>query len=146
MMEVVDADGTKAPMKKGPIGRMRAAWVTLAANHTGTIGCGYSRQRQGGKRTATTIQVNGRTMTAIAVDEEKSRQRLEAEGNHAVITIPVAGESNTVIGELNARMVKNMENLQAVVEIKTDRTGCTIPAEQINVDAISAQFGENVEL
>jgi len=96
--------------------------------------------------TARTEQIDDRAVTTIVVDEEKLLQRLEAEGGEAVITIPYAGDADSVVGELNARMVKSMEAAQAVLEIRTDKATYTLPAEQINVDAISAQIGEDVDL
>src|SRR5690606_2972991 len=49
-------------------------------------------------------------------------------------------------GELNGEMVKNMEGKQAVLEIKTDKAIYTLPAEQINIDAIYAQIGSTIAL
>ncbi len=96
--------------------------------------------------TATTVEVNGQQVTTIVVDEEKLQQRLDAEGNGAVITIPVSTKSHVVVGELNGRMVKNMENQQAVVEIRTEKATYTLPALQINIDALSERFGTNLAL
>ncbi|RIX48676.1 S-layer homology domain-containing protein, partial [Paenibacillus nanensis] len=96
--------------------------------------------------TATTDQVNGQQVTTIAVNEDKLQQRLQAEGSGATITIPVSTASDVVVGELNGRMVKNMENRQAVVEIRTENAAYTLPAGQINIDAISERFGTNLAL
>jgi uncharacterized protein YjdB len=96
--------------------------------------------------TAKTETVNGRTVTTITVDPQKLDERLAAAGNNAVITIPVNTGSDVVIGVLTGQMVKNMENKQAIVEIKSDNASYTLPAQQINIDALSAQFGANVEL
>jgi len=89
---------------------------------------------------------NGQSVTTITVDEQKLQQRLAAEGNEALITIPITATSDVVIGELNGRMVKNMQSTQAVVELRTERAAYTLPARQINMDSISAQIGQNVEL
>lgn len=96
--------------------------------------------------TALNSEVNGRQVTTISVDEAKLQQRLAAAGDKAVITIPVSAGSDVAIGELNGRMVKNMENRQAVVEIRTGQATYTLPAEQINIDAISKHFGTNLSL
>jgi hypothetical protein len=55
-------------------------------------------------------------------------------------------DSDVVVGELNGRMIKNMENLQAVVELRTEKATYTLPAEQINIDAIAERFGQNLAL
>src|SRR5690606_4422391 len=90
--------------------------------------------------------VDGQSVINIAVDEDKLEQRLQAEGDGATITIPVSAGSDVVVGELNGRMVKSMENRQAVVEIRTEKAAYTLPAEQINIDAISARFGTDLAL
>jgi hypothetical protein len=96
--------------------------------------------------TATTEEVNGQQVMTIVVDEEKLRQRLEAEGENAVITIPAAIGNDVVIGELNGRMIKNMEFWQATVEMRTEQAVYTLPAGLINMDEISKRFGANVGL
>ena len=96
--------------------------------------------------TVTTVETGGRRVTTVAVDEDKLRERLAAEGDRAVITIPVNADSETVVGELNGRMVKNMEARQAVVEIRTEQASYTLPALQINMDDLVKRFGANPEL
>ncbi|MFD0672218.1 cadherin domain-containing protein [Cohnella sp. GCM10027633] len=96
--------------------------------------------------TATKGEVNGQQVITIAVDENKLQQRLQAEGNGATITIPVSTGNQVVIGELNGRMVKNMEDQQAIVEIRTAKASYILPAGQINIDAISDRYGTNLAL
>jgi len=96
--------------------------------------------------TLTTAEVNGQRVTTVAVDEEKLQQRLAAEGAGAVVTIPVTLDSDVVVGELNGRMIKNMETLQAVVELRTEKATYTLPAVQINIGAVSEQIGKSVAL
>lgn len=96
--------------------------------------------------TATTAEVNGRTVTTVVLDQMKLEESLASEGTHAVITIPVSAAADAVIGELNGQMVQNMERKQAVVVMKTDRATYTLPADQINIGAISSQLGKNIEL
>ncbi|WP_158301928.1 X2-like carbohydrate binding domain-containing protein [Paenibacillus mesophilus] len=96
--------------------------------------------------TATTTTVNGQSVTTVAIDPAKLQERLDAAGQNAVITIPITTTSDVAVGELNGQMVNNMEKKQAVIEIKTDSATYTIPAEQIDINAISAQLGQNVTL
>lgn len=95
---------------------------------------------------ASSSQRNNQTVITVIVDENKLENKLAAEGQHAVVTIPVHGDSDVVIGELNGQMVKNMASKQAVLEIKTDRATYTLPAEQINIDAVSGQLGKSAAL
>jgi hypothetical protein len=96
--------------------------------------------------TATTTQVDNQSVTTIVVDQKKLDEKLAAEGQHSVVTIPVNVKSDVIVGELNGQMIKNMENKQAVLEIRTEKATYTLPAEQININAILAQLGTNVAL
>ncbi|WP_367903441.1 alginate lyase family protein [Paenibacillus sp. PL2-23] len=95
---------------------------------------------------ATIEKVDGQRVTTVVVDEEKLQKRLEAEGERAILVIPVETESEVVIGELNGRLIKNMESKQAVVEVRTENAAYTLPAQQINIKAISERFGMQVAL
>lgn len=96
--------------------------------------------------TATTAERNGRTVTTIAIDPKKLEEKLAAEGQQAVVTIPISIPSDTVIGELTGQMVKNMEQTQAVLVIQTDNASYTLPAGQVNIDDISNRVGQSVGL
>lgn len=80
------------------------------------------------------------------VDPEKLDQRLQTEGQNALVTIPVSTGANVVVGELNGQMVKNMEAKEAILEIRTENVSYTLPASEINIDAISESMGSNVQL
>ncbi len=96
--------------------------------------------------TATTSTVNGQSVTTVLVDQKKLDERLAAEGQGAVITIPVITSSDVVVGELTGQMIKNLEQKQAVLEFKSANATYTLPAGQIDINAISAQFGTTVAL
>ncbi|MBO9596920.1 MAG: S-layer homology domain-containing protein [Cohnella sp.] len=96
--------------------------------------------------TATTSKVNGQSVTTINVDQKKLEDKLASEGDRAVVTIPVNTGTSVVVGELNGQMVKNMESKQAVLELKTEQATYTLPARQINIDAVSGQIGGTVAL
>ena len=96
--------------------------------------------------TAKTETVNGQRVTTVLVDEEKLKQRLEAEGAQAIIAIPITDGSDVTTGILNGRMVKLLEDKQAVIELRTGNTIYSLPASQINIDAVSKQFGSELAL
>ncbi|CAM5720369.1 SLH domain-containing protein OS=Lysinibacillus sphaericus OX=1421 GN=LS41612_02090 PE=4 SV=1 [Lysinibacillus sphaericus] len=77
---------------------------------------------------------------------KKLQEKLAAEGKKAVVTIPVNKDADIIIGELNAQMVKNMQNEQALVVIQTPTASYTLPASQINIDAISTEIGKDISL
>ncbi len=96
--------------------------------------------------TANMTQVGNQTVTTVVLDQQKMEQKLNQEGNHSIVTIPVNTNADVVVGELNGQMVKNMESKQAVVEVKTEAATYTLPAQQINIDEVSAQIGTDVNL
>jgi hypothetical protein len=89
---------------------------------------------------------NNKTVTTVIVDEEGIQKKIDSEGNNSIVTISVGTGSNIVRGEFNGQIVKNMEEKQSIIEIKTDSATYTIPTNQINIDAISEQFGTQIEL
>ena len=95
---------------------------------------------------ATNTKQGDKTVTTITVDPVKLEQKLEKEGYNAKVTIPVKSASDIIIGELDGQMVKKMEAKAAVIEVRTDSAAYTLPAQQIRIDDISANFGANVEL
>lgn len=96
--------------------------------------------------TITNTTKGAQTVTTIVVDSQKLAQKIESEGNNSLVTISVNTKSDVAIAELTGDMVENMKNNQAVLEIKIDTASYKLPAQQINIDDISAQFGNNVEL
>ncbi|QJD84670.1 Ig-like domain-containing protein [Cohnella herbarum] len=95
---------------------------------------------------ATISKRDNHTVMTVAVDQKKLDERLAAEGQHAIVTIPINQRFDITVGELNGQMVKNMEDKQAVLEFKTDHATYTLPAQQINIRAISEQVGELIHL
>ncbi|MBB3068528.1 hypothetical protein FHS14_001504 [Paenibacillus baekrokdamisoli] len=96
--------------------------------------------------TATTTKVHDQTVTTVTIDENKLEDRLATAGQHAVITIPVLIKSDVVVWDLNGRMVNNMDQKQSILEIKTENASYTIPAQQIDMNAILKQLGKSVAL
>ena len=95
---------------------------------------------------ATASQRSGQSIITIAVDEKKLEERLAAVGEHAIITIPVLKDADIVIGELNGKMIKSMERQLAIIEIRTEQASYSLPAQRMNIDAISAKFGQTISL
>jgi len=101
------------------------------------------KQNAGQSSTETTGDT---TTTTITVDDTKLNTILEKEGNNATVTLPASGTPDVVVGELNGQTVKNMENKEATLEIKTETVTYTLPASQINIDAVSSLLGSQVGL
>ncbi|WP_339260195.1 S-layer homology domain-containing protein [Paenibacillus sp. FSL R5-0713] len=96
--------------------------------------------------TATTSTVNGQTVFTVTVDQKKLEDKLAAEGPGATVIIPVKADSDIVIGELNGQMIQNMQDMQAVLEVRTNQAAYKIPAQQINIGSISDQMGKSIAL
>ena len=89
--------------------------------------------------------VDGQTVKTFTVDSAKLSSILESAGNNTTVVIPVTG-SDVAIAGLTGQMIKNMETKDATVEVTTDSATYTLPASEINIDAISKQLGESVTL
>lgn len=96
--------------------------------------------------TASTQTTGGQTVTTIKVDDTKLNKILDAGGEKPTVTLPTNKASDVVVGELNGQTVKNMEQKEAVLVIKTESVSYTLPAAQINIDDVSSQIGEQVAL
>jgi uncharacterized repeat protein (TIGR02543 family) len=94
--------------------------------------------------TAKRDTVNGRIVTTVTLDNQKVTDKLERE-NNKLLTIPVSGNSNVVVGTLTGSLVKAMETKDAHIQIVTDRATYTLPASQIKIDSISAQVGSDAK-
>lgn len=92
-----------------------------------------------------TTEVNGRKVVTLKVDAALIGQKLQNEGNNAIVTIPVTGngQGDLVIGELTGQTVKLMADKQAVLVLQTDIASYTLPAQQVNIEKLAQQLGMN---
>ncbi|WP_339168252.1 Ig-like domain-containing protein [Paenibacillus sp. FSL H7-0943] len=96
--------------------------------------------------TATNGKRNEQTLTTIVLDQKKLEDKLATEGKGTVVSLAANSKSDVIVGELNGQMVKNMQGNQAILEIKTGNATFTLPAQQINIDALNEQIGKSVAL
>ncbi|MFD2330979.1 S-layer homology domain-containing protein [Cohnella sp. GCM10020058] len=96
--------------------------------------------------TATTSQIDGRTVTTVTLDPQKLAERLAAEGTGAVITIPVAGASDRVVVALDGQAIQNLEQKRAVIELQAKNAVYSLPVQQLNFSSAIAQLGTNIDL
>ncbi len=89
---------------------------------------------------------NGKTKTTVTLASDKLKDILDSTGKGSTVTIPIPAGSSAASGRLDGQSVKNMESKEAILEIKTDTATYTLPAAEINIDAVSARFGESVSL
>ena len=93
-----------------------------------------------------TMTIDGTTTITITVDDVELNNFLEQKGNNATVTLKADGTPHLVVCELTGQTIKNMESKGAVFEIKTETVTYTLPASQINIDAILSQLGTHVDL
>lgn len=93
-----------------------------------------------------TSEREGRSVVHIRADQLVLEGIIEAEGQGAVLVIPVTDPADIAIGELNGRIIKSLEENSGKVEIRTEQSTYTLPAVQIRVDELAKQWGSNVEL
>ena len=124
-----------------------------ASNHTDVT---LNGANQGNAATTKTEEgTNGQTTTTVTLDQKKIDGILDkladagtgdTAQNQPIITIPVAGKAETVVGELNGQMVKDMEKKDVILEIKTETAAYSLPAQQIDISAVSQSIGQDVTL
>ncbi|WP_052429321.1 S-layer homology domain-containing protein [Paenibacillus borealis] len=115
-----------------------------ASNVTDVIVLVNGKEENAGKATTTTS--GNLKITTIAVDPAKLQAKLDAEGNGAVVTIPMMLDSNIIIAELNGQMIKNMENVSATLVLQTSKGTYTLPASEINIGALAERLGNGMKL
>ncbi len=170
------ADGSGSSYSEGATFTMGAANVTLYAKWTATGGSGNSGgssgnssapvnysdisvngQTQGNAATIKTEKgTDGRTTTTVILDEKKVGELLDklpdaaastgTAQNHTIITISVSENTDTAVGELNGQTVKDMEKKDVILEVKTEKATYSLPAQQIDISAVSQSFGQDVKL
>ncbi|WP_168121730.1 S-layer homology domain-containing protein [Paenibacillus sp. HB172176] len=89
---------------------------------------------------------NKQSITTVELDSGSLSEILASAGDHPVITVPVNTKSDVVIGELDARSLKELSERQAALVIQTNNASYTLPSSQLNVGEISNQFGQTVSL
>ncbi|MGE4276270.1 MAG: Ig-like domain-containing protein [Lawsonibacter sp.] len=94
----------------------------------------------------TGTNTSGQTVTTIIVDTEKLQDILDTRGPGATVTIPITSNSDVAAGTLTGAMIKSMENKDATLVVQTASGAYTLPASEINIDAVSQQLGTNVTL
>ncbi|GBF76420.1 hypothetical protein PA598K_04889 [Paenibacillus sp. 598K] len=101
---------------------------------------------QTGLGTETTTQDNGYSVTTLVIDPALLEQKIAKESNGATITIPVETLSDKIVVEWTGQMVKDLATKGLLLQIKTDKATYTLPAANINMDALAQQLGRQTAL
>ncbi|WP_342424506.1 S-layer homology domain-containing protein [Paenibacillus sp. FSL E2-0178] len=141
---VVVAANTVTPDPDPVIPGTGTSTGSAASNVTDVIVLVNGKEENAGKATTTTS--GNLKITTIAVDPAKLQAKLDAEGNGAVVSIPMMLDSNIIIAELNGQMIKNMENVSATLVLQTIKGTYTLPASEINIGALAERLGNGMKL
>ncbi len=96
--------------------------------------------------TTKTITSGGVTTTTVTLTADDIEDLLDGVSSSPTVTIPILTDSDVSTGRLDGQAVSNMADMDAVLVIDTGSVTYTIPASEIDIDAISEQFGESVSL
>jgi|GEM_PF-3023375 len=94
----------------------------------------------------TANNADGQSVTTVTVDSAKLESILAAGDRGATVTIPITNDTDVAAGVLTGGMVKTMEDKEATLVIQTEASTYTLPASEINIDAVSVQLGTDVSL
>ena len=112
---------------------------------TGSVNVIVNGQTQNAGISKSTV-VDGKTVTTVTVDSAKLETLLTSGGNGSTVVIPISGNADQAIGGLTGAMIKSMESKEATLAVKTDSVTYTLPAKEINIDAISKELGTSLDL
>ena len=93
-----------------------------------------------------TEEADERKSTTIEVNEASLNEQLENKSEGVVVTVPFSEAVDTSTATLNGQMIKDMEEKSAILVVETRTESYTLPADQINITAVSESFGTNVTL
>ncbi|WP_171631957.1 FG-GAP-like repeat-containing protein [Paenibacillus plantarum] len=91
------------------------------------------------------VVVGGQSTTIVSIDNEKLMAVLEGKNNQKLI-IPVTSNSDVIQTDLNGKMIKSLGKTNTIIEIGTNNAIYTIQSNQIKIDQIASQFGNNVKV
>jgi fibronectin type 3 domain-containing protein len=89
---------------------------------------------------ATTETINGKQITTIVLNEAVLSETLKTGEEGLLVSIPVVTDSVAIAGQLSAKLLKLMEEKQAILEIRTPLAALTLPAKHIRIDDVLARF------
>ncbi|TYQ15366.1 UNVERIFIED_CONTAM: Ca2+-binding RTX toxin-like protein [Acetivibrio alkalicellulosi] len=88
--------------------------------------------------------VDEKVVVTVKIDKESVMDKIKEVERK--ITIPVSGQLDIFISQLDGDVIKEVEKKASVIEIKTDTVAYALPAAEISIESIAKQFGENVQL
>ena len=103
-------------------------------------------QRQQDAVTATSKQIDGKTVITVKINETKVIERIKKEQANSTVKIYVDTKLDVVVSSLSGDILEVMGDKDMVLEIKTEKATYLLPISQINMGEISKKLGFDVEL
>ncbi len=108
------------------------------------VGILVDGEKQDKTSNATVEIIEDKVVVTVSIDKTAAMEKLKE--TKETVTIPVKGNLDVFVGQMDGEITKVLEDKSAVVEIKTDTTTYALPASEIHIEKIAEQFGQNVEL
>lgn len=93
-----------------------------------------------------TSRSDGQLTKTLTVDTNRLQSILNSQPTSPQVVLPISGNNDVSQGVLTGQMVKNMEDVEAVLNVETDQGRYILPASDLDVTGLSTQFGEDVNL
>lgn len=103
-------------------------------------------KQQEGIASASSTKESGKTLLTVKVDTSKLTTQLAKTEDKPVIVIPVTSKEDTVSTMLTGDAIKQLENKQATLEIRTPAGNYKLPAAEVLINQLATQFGQQVKL
>ncbi len=142
-----------------------AVWTAAASGGSSSSGSSSSSSSSSSNNTASTRptatvdgtnkaitssvisrDTSGQIKTTVTVDESDMKTVLSSKSTGDKVTLAVSAGSDVSESVLTGQTVKDMESKSIVLAMQTEKASYTIPAKEINIDAVSAQIGASVPL
>ena len=94
----------------------------------------------------TSSMKDGQKVTVMAINPTAIHHQLANASDGVLISIPIIDESDVVIVSLNGQIAKSLVQKEAIIEVITNGATYTLPANQINLDALSEQLNSHNDL
>jgi len=94
---------------------------------------------------ADTKTENGLKKIHVAIDAAKLESKLMEEKTGGTLTVPVSAQSDSVEVEFQASTLKTLQQKQMVIVLQTPNGSYSLPATQIDLQAVTGSLGSNVD-
>ncbi|GGH65583.1 hypothetical protein GCM10008014_45100 [Paenibacillus silvae] len=119
---------------------------TVAPNNNQGFPILVEGKQQEGIASASSTKENGKTLLTVKVDTSKLTTQLAKTEDKPVIVIPVTSKEDNVSTMLTGDAIKQLENKQATLEIRTPAANYNLPAAEVLIDQLAKQLGQQVKL